>query len=221
VKNIILTSYFNTLPDPQRSNYWEGDSIEIMQPLYDSVKNLGLSMIIFHDHLTECFKQKYTTDKITFKEYHPVYNILTERFYCYLEHLKVNRYDKVLCLDCSDTEVYRDPFPLIKDKVLIGSEKGKIGKSVFMHNWFSRAYGKTYYPDNNPLNCGILGGKYYMMLKLLTLFEKETLPMRGNVDMAVFNKLIYDGVEYTTGYPLHTEFWKEEGPDSGCYIKHK
>lgn len=220
--NIILTAYFCTYPNPQRNVYWDANDISLINPLYNSVKELGLKMIVFHDNLNEEFIKQYTTENIKFKVYQPKGNILTQRFWCYLDYLLVNKYDKVLCIDCGDTDMYKDPFELIDDdKVLIGSEEGLIGQTVFMRNWFRRAYGRTLFADKQRLNCGILGGKYSVMINLLTLFKEETAHMNDNVDMAVFNKLLHGGIKYKTGHPVHTEFWEEEGPESGCYIKHK
>ena len=219
--NIIFTAYFCSTRDPQREKYWEADYMSLILPLYDSVERLGLKMVVFHDNLSEESQKHYTTDNINFEYYRPTGNILTQRFYCYLDYLADHVYDKVLCLDSWDTEVYKDPFPLIDNKILVGSEGGIIRDSQFMHNWFKRAYGGSVFMDEQILNCGILGSTYHGMVNLLTLFKKETELMRGNVDMAVFNKLLHGGIAYTTGYPIHTKFWEEEGPESGCYIRHK
>ena len=106
--DVIFTAYFAMPPNPQGKN-WKRNDIKFIQPLYDSVKRLGLDMIIFHDHLNERFIDKYTTDKIRFERYtltHPI--PLMDRFYCYLNHLTTNKYDKILCLDCGDLELYKD-----------------------------------------------------------------------------------------------------------------
>ena len=219
--NIIFTVYFAMTPNPQGKN-WKKNDIKFIQPLYDSVKRLGLDMIIFHDHLNERFINKYTTDKIHFEGYKQTHNIPTmSRFYCYLEHLTVNKYSKILCLDCGDLELFKDPFPLIENRILIGSEGGKIRDSQWMYDVFRKAYGQTYYGNKQVLNCGIIGGTFYKIRSLLLDFKLDSFRKTSNVDMAVFNKLIYDLFEFETGYPIHTRFNKFEGPESGCYIRHK
>ena len=218
--NIIFTAYFATHPNPQGKN-WRQNKIVFIQPLYDSVKRLGLDMIVFHDNLKDKFIKEYTTDKIRFVRYKPKHHIpLMSRFYCYLEHLRANTYNKILCLDCGDLELYKDAFPLIGDGILIGSEEGRINDSVWMKDIFHKAYGKTYYGDRKILNCGILGGKYHQMCSLLLDFKIHSFHKISNVDMAVFNKLVYDLRDFKTGYPIHTRFGKfEENTD--CYIRHK
>jgi len=184
--------------DPQRKECWLPNKIDRLNPLYDSVDKLGLEMIVFHDSLSPEFRQNYTTDKIQFIKYFPYYNILTDRFHCYRDHMKTHFYKKVLCLDCHDVEIFKDPFPLIGSTILVGSEEGKIGNSEFIKDWFRRAYGETFYPDNKILNCGILGGERIVLYELLSRFYRETKGKAGNIDMAVFNKLIYDDFEVVT-----------------------
>jgi len=196
-ESIIYTSYFCSMRDPQRKECWLPNKI------------------------SPEFRQNYTTDKIQFIKYFPYYNILTDRFHCYRDHMKTHFYKKVLCLDCHDVEIFKDPFPLIGSTILVGSEEGKIGNSEFIKDWFRRAYGETFYPDNKILNCGILGGERIVLYELLSRFYRETKGKAGNIDMAVFNKLIYDDFEHKTGHPVHTLFNKNEGRDSGCYIRHK
>ena len=220
ITNIIFAAYFATNPNPQGRN-WRKNKIVSIQPLYDSVKRLGLDMIVFHDHLKEKFIKKYTTDKIRFIRHRPDHVIpLMSRFYCYLEHLQTNTYDKILCLDCGDLELYRNPFPMIDSRILIGSEEGKIGDSTWMRDIFRKAYGKTYYSDRQVLNCGILGGKFHRMYSLLSEFKFRSFHKKSNVDMAVFNKIIYDLYNHRTGYPIHTVFGKFEN-NTDCFIRHK
>ena len=221
-ESIIFASYFAMYPNPQGKNYRK-DKTKYIQPLYDSVVKLGLNMIIFHDHLSDKFIRRNSTDKIRFEKYIPRYKIpFMSRFYCYLDYLTKNTYDKILCLDCGDLELYKNPFPLIDDKIMIGSEDGLIEDSTWMRDQFRKAYGETLYGDRQILNCGIIGGRYNALLVLLTLFEEDTRHIKSNiVDMAVFNKLIYDSFNYDTGHPIHTVFGKNEGRESGCYIRHK
>lgn len=219
--DIIFASCFTIYPNPQ-GDIWHKNNINAINPLYDSVKRLDLDMIIFHDQLSVKFIRKYTTDKIRFEKYIPICKIPTmARFHCYMEHLKHNVYETVLCLDCGDLELYKDPFPLIDDKILIGSEEGLIGDSVWMNDIFLKVYKKVYYSDRKILNCGILGGSYNVMSVLLNLFYLDTEHKKSNVDMAVFNKLVYEIFKYKTGFPIHTIFGKNEGSESGCYIRHK
>lgn len=221
-ESIIFATYFAREKDPQRGKYWTQNDFTNIKSLYDSVKALGLDMIIFHDHLSKQFISKYSTDKITFEKHTPTNkNATTARFLCYLSYLKRCRYENIMCLDCGDLELYKDPFPLIDDRVIIGSEDGLIGDSTWMTDRFLKVYDRVYYEDKVILNCGILGGKRNNIIHLLSLFRDDINKTQKNVDMAVFNKIIYDGIPHNTGYPIHTIFNNNEDSQSGCYIRHK
>jgi len=220
-ESIIFSAYFTSRKDPQRGKYWKANDYEKIRPLYNSVKRLGLNMIIFHDSCNKYFIHKYETDKIKFSRFTVRGNITTERFVCYLNHLLNNVYNKIICLDCSDLELYKDPFPLIDDNILIGSEQGLIGDSPWLIDRFLKKYDRSYYENKVILNCGIIGGKYKPLVNLFIKFREEAGGINKNIDMPVFNKLIYDGIPFKTGFPIHTAFNKNEGAETGCYIRHK
>ena len=219
--NIILTAYFNSLPDPQRKEHWMGNDITIFRDLYKSVRKLGLTMKVFHDNLNSNFISKYSLGGISYIRYEPTEDILNARWRCYYDYISRTNFKKYLCLDCSDTELYKDPFPLIEmDRVVIGSEMQYIGKMPWMVKWCERAYGEVIYPEMQILNCGILGGSRDVMLAVLERFIEELSVMErtDEVDMAIFNKIIRE-FEYKTGYPMHTRLGKFEKNE--CYIRHK
>jgi hypothetical protein len=230
LNNVILSAYFNTRKDPQRDVFWKGNDYGKISGWYQSVKRFSLDAVIFHDHCSKAFIRKYSTDRITFQYYKPEENLLNARLRCFHAWLTENEVDKVFCLDISDIVLYHNPFNLIvEDKIYCGSEEMKIAKSGYVVNDFKDSYGKIYYPDNKILNCGILGGYYDKVLFVLGKMVKEFDKFRTekNIDMAVFNKVMYDNFrmdEIITGKPLHTEFHKKETDTIArkqCSIKHK
>jgi len=219
--SIVLTAYFNTLPDIQRGKYWRGNEISAFRQLYNSVRKLGLTMKVFHDHLNKEFIYKYTDRGVSFKSYLPDGDVLSARWRCYYDYIEQTNFDKYLCIDCGDTEIYKDPFPLIRDnRVMIGSEPYKIGSFPWIDKKFMKAYGKVLHVGEQVLNCGILGGERKVMLNVLDRFLMELweISYKEQVDMAIYNKIIRE-FEYDTGYPIHTKFGKYEKNE--CYIRHK
>lgn len=216
----ILTAYFNTRKDPQRGYHWDESSYKLIAPLYESVRRLKVEMVIFHDNIHGNFINKHKTDRIIFYRYEPQEDLLNARWRCFYEHIKKNDGD-YLCMDISDTEIFRDPTPLIDDKIIIGSEEAVIGEMAWIHKWFERAYNKIYYPKEQVLNPGILGGRGKDLLRVLTryLTELDNMLRQDAVDMAIFNKIMRD-FDYKTGYPIHTRFAKYE-KDKSCYLRHK
>ena len=220
--DIILTSYFNTLPDMQRGGiYWKGNEISVFRHLYNSVRRLGLTMKVFHDHLNRNFILKYSDHGVSFKSYEPEGDVLTARWGCYYDYIEQTRFDKYLCIDCGDAEFYKDPFPLIKgDRLIIGSEPYKIGSFPWLDKKLTKIYGKVIHPGEQVLNCGILGGSRDAMLKVLDQFLMEVTATgnREQCDMAIFNKIMRE-FDYDTGYPIHTRFGNYEKNDA--FIRHK
>ncbi len=229
LNNIILSAYFNTREDPQRHITWKGNDFSIISGWYQGVKRLGLNAIIFHDHCNEKFITKYSSDKINFKYYEPQENLLNARFRCFYDWLKESEVDKVFCLDINDVAIFHNPFNLIKDliwKIYCGSEEMKIAISGYVVNDFKDSYGEIFYPDNKILNCGIIGGYKEVILFVLgeMIREFDRFKTDKNIDMAVFNKVVYDNFkDIVTGKPLHTEFRKKQldTNDFKCYLKHK
>jgi len=219
--DIILTAYFNTLPDRQRGKYWPGNEISTFRELYNSVRRHGLTMKVFHDHLTEKFIRKYSDHGVSFKKYMPEGNVLSARWSCFYDYIEQTNFDKYLCIDCGDTEIYKNPFPLIKDdRLIIGSEPYRIGSFPWLDSKLKAIYGDIPYIGEQVLNCGILGGKRDIMLEVLEHYTMESMETgkREQVDMAIFNKIMRE-FEYDTGHPIHTLFGKYEKND--CYIRHK
>lgn len=226
--NIVLTSYFTTLPDPQRDINWSGNNFEKIRDFYMSVKRFGLRTIIFHDHCNNEFIRKYTTSRIRFEYYKPDENLLNARLRCYYNYLKIHkRITNVFCLDIGDIILFHNPFRLIdKHKIYCGSEKMKIAESGYVVNDFRDSYGEIYYPDKKILNCGIIGGnrKYVVFVLEKMVAGFNMFKTDKNIDMAIFNKVMYDNFkesEIMTGEPLHTEFRQNITNPQKCYIKHK
>ena len=189
-----------------------------MYKLYNSVRRNKLTMKVFHDHLNEKFIRKYSDGGISFKSYTPEGDVLSARWDCFYDYIEQTDFDKYLCLDCGDTEIFKDPFPLI-DGLVIGSEPYKIGYFPWLDKKLMKVYGNILYPGEQVLNCGILGGRREVMLKVLGRYLKEMI-VTGNkeqVDMAIFNKIMRE-FDYKTGYPIHTEFGKYR---NDAYIRHK
>jgi len=218
----ILTAYFNTIEDPQRQIFWEGNDFSVIAGLYFSLQRLQLNAFIFHDHLTEDFIQKWQTDRIRFVYYKPKGNINTDRWRCFYNFLKENDIEKVFCLDVSDIIINHNPFRM-KDEVICGSEDGTIEKSGYVVDCFKASYGRVYFPDRKVLNCGIFGMAREPVLYLLEQIIKDfdLINTDENISMAVFNRVLYsNNYEITTGFPVHTKF-KAELNNLNCYFKHK
>jgi hypothetical protein len=231
--NIILTCYLTERQDPQRRFFWWPNNDLAVEKWIASVERLGLHGIIFHDTLSEDFAQKWARANVAFRRirWSTPWSALEERVRIYSNWLtqESGHFEKVLTTDLTDVEFYRDPFALMDDpgKLYIGSEPTLIGDCDYMKLRMLETYGEITNSDKQVLNPGILGGHYETVARFLCrwLEEMERSVVRVPPpphDMSSINRLIYrENVQLITGAPLHTEFRKMEGPESGCCIRHK
>ena len=115
--NIILSTYFTSKEDPQRGGNWKCNDFSIIKDWYQSIKKLNLNAIIFHDHCSDRFINKYSTERISFVYHKPIKDIMNARYRCYYDYLYRHFYKKIYCTDISDVVIMKDPFPLIEKDI--------------------------------------------------------------------------------------------------------
>ena len=121
-KSCILTSYFTLKPHPQRSDsnnkiigidgdgFVENNSYDYICDFYDSVIDLDIDVVIFHDNLSIEYTEQYSNDRISFvKVNESKYSNNDYRFLCYLRWLRENKYESVFLVDIADVTVANDP----------------------------------------------------------------------------------------------------------------
>ena len=223
--NKIFSCYFTTKKDPQRDRFWNGDDIGVIKEWYESVERLDLEAVIFHDHCSDDFIRKLSTDKISFTHYKPIGDIMNAKWKCMKYYLSDHPLIRNLFItDISDVVIMKDPFNLIEgDELICGSEEETIGKSKFMRESQRRIFNKLMYKDNMMLNCGIVGGRRDTVIQLLDemikLFTKTG--NRIHSDMVVFNQAVYDNrIKVLAGSRVHSKFYAEEN-EGEFYFKHK
>ena len=229
MNHAVLSCYLTQRPDPQRGITWAKDDDAIVHDWIQSVKRVGLRGVILHDTLSESFCERWAGDGVSFEEitWHTPWTAAEERVYAYREWIADNKPDWVMTTDISDVEFYRDPFLIMTDPNLlyIGIEQGIIANTC-VAKWMMDAYGEVTTPLSPILNPGICGGSYATMYSFLSLWYcelwKAKQPTPPPHDICGFNRVIYrEKLPFGPSFPLHTRFRANEGPDSGCAIKHK
>ena len=225
-KQVILSAYFTTKKDPQRGCFVPEDKFNKIQGWYGSICDLGLSGVIFYDNLSDKFISNYENDYVRFVKYklRTERSVNDERFYCWNEYLLGNLdIDDTYLTDLFDVRFVRDPFSVVdgKYRIYCGDHGGGMNGWIFRQ--MRRAYGRTFHEDKMRLNCGAIGGSRNDILRLLgaMLVDFDKVNNSNCVDMAVFNKCVYDlfygGILH--GKPVAGRF---RGRDRGIYcIKHK
>lgn len=203
-KLILLSTYFTSKLDPMRKIQQAEDNFDYFKEWYESVKELGLRAVIFCDTISEEFKAKHETDKISFvRSKLGTHSLNDERFFIFhefVQHLNTDTF--VVSTDINDVIINKNPLGLMQkspSKLFIGRGQRKVWKNG---NWalkalfsFNRKYKGSLpvsffnYPLLTP---GTLGGKKEVVQKIyqemIALFSE--LGDDGNYDMQVFNYIM-------------------------------
>lgn len=218
-KDVVLTVFFNSQPDPQRKVSWAADTL-LLKPLIDSCKLNAAELVIIND----CFD---------FGENAPCgINPLWQRWISYYQYLRAHKeIDKVFLVDATDVEMLKNPFPLMEDKIYVGSEPSYVGTNTWLIANHKKPNEVEFIENNKNkvlLNAGLLGGKREDILeichKMVALWAtNQSCKENSNSmsDMALFNKVCYSmGNKILFGDSINTEFKKKETNDFS-WFRHK
>lgn len=219
--NMVITTLFTTLEDPQRAGVTWPEDITVVKKLGISVENLVV--------LTDFYEG--VVGNIRYVKVNPlVKNPYWARWFAIAKHLETNLYGKVFCVDATDVEMLKNPFPEMEEgKLYPGDERDQ----TLSNGWLRKHHSNpVFYPmynikrDSRLLNAGLLGGDHKTVLEFCRLMMILHDRFKGNLgltDMAGFNFVCYaefkDRLVY--GPLVCTEFKKEERPGDGPWWKHK
>lgn len=231
--NLILTCYYNGVPDPQRSDKWEAN-IELIHPLIKSVEALnGAKMVILSDCLPlyDDGTVKVVRDECVISPYF-------QRWVGYSRFLRHNydTYDKVFCVDATDVEVLKEPFGYLQPgDIFTGYEHEKL-TCEWMTRHHRNAKLDAFYkmmPDAVLLNAGVMGGHLADVVKVCTnivatyndlLYQdrRSKTGSPGQTDMGVFNYVLrtLSGINVKYGPEICTRFKANERTEYSLF-KHK
>lgn len=131
--------------------------------------------------------------------------------------------DMIFHMDATDTEVLRNPFEHVGEKLMVGFEPKTIGSGWILMNHKSEAVTSFVknYGDNIILNAGIVGGKaselHGFALNVSWFPDDYT-------DMAAINEVLYSDygmVDVEYGPHITTAFKKYEKNNKTALFRHK
>ena len=224
---ILLASYFNSIPDPQRKTKWNAHPGDLLT-LVKSCRKHGVKFKIFHDCLPiddeEFTKVDGPTDQAP--------NVY--RWEIYLDWLLNNPIPNVWMVDSTDVEVLRNPFQSLNpNKLYSGDENQRVDNFWMRSRQQPHLKSLIEYRDfvaknrsKTLLNCGLVGGGYDMVIEYLSerkrLHRKHTTGNLNSTDMAVHNFILYTQFvgRTTHGLKINTTFKRFEKNDIS-YFRHK
>ena len=243
--DVILTSYFTSTPDYQRTRSVSPNRARYMLDWLVSVRDLGLRAVVFHDELDPAFQQRVSQfhPGISFRHVAPPLNRTTNdaRFYAYLSYLHSHTdLDHVLLTDISDVRFLRNPFDfmrLLGNRLYIGTDID-IFPNMGTQQWISErlvgcfgnhtlCHGRLHWlmSQDTVFNAGVIGGSRHIMTALLETVTQylDTTPPNLNCNMPAVNYVVHRHFhkQVFTGFPLTSRFYSFQSSPKGVYIVHK
>lgn len=238
--NEILTCYFTGVPDPQRVGLTGGLSsageaiYTALSPLYLST-NGKVNTVFFHD--TPNFLAWGRWD---IRDLEPIkINPYWQRWVTYREYLIKNRdhLGFVWCVDATDVEMLRDPFPHMEHgKLYVGDEPGNIGGNVWLTRHHKHPMLQAFFRNNfKPLlNAGLVGGDVETMIEftghMIDVYQRcehdaqiKGWPNSGMTDMGALNFVVYTHFKgrFSHGKHVNTQFKGYEADNGVSFWRHK
>ncbi|WP_213946457.1 hypothetical protein [Litoribacter ruber] len=180
------------------------DNFEYFRNWYESIDELGIRAVIFCDTISEEFKKKYETDKISFVRCQlGPHSLNDERFFIFHEFVQGLKPDSfVVSTDINDVIINKNPLDLFETNphlLYVGRGQRKVWKNgkwplkaLFSFNRKFKGSLPVSFFNYPVLTPGTVGGKKELVQKvyqeMIELFSE--LGDDGNYDMQVFNLIM-------------------------------
>lgn len=243
--NLVCASLFTGVYDVNRNEMVPHDDFQVIKKWYQSMQDLTLNGIIFHNNFSEKTISEVQLEHIDFikVDFNTTLNANVYRYLVYLDFLKEygNQIQNVFFTDITDVEVLRNPFEdsfftQNSDSLFCGDEE-ELLDNEWMHDHCTHLRNlmpefKDFENENRTqtlLNCGVIGGKTAVMTSLLEeLTRIHTTYTISNqtpytLDMGAFNFVARTGFSRRIkhGLPVNTRFKSYEAERTDCWFRHK
>lgn len=243
--NLIFASLLTGVYDVNRNELLKQNEFSIIQKWYDSIVQLQLHAIVFHNTFSKDMVEKYSNEYIQFIEiqYDKRLNPNVFRYFIYQDYITrhLQQISHLFVTDITDVEVVNNPFTsavfLQNSDCLFCGDEPEILDNEWMRNHsdhlrksipeFSNY--EALHQQQTLLNCGVIGANVTVMKLLfdgmVALHEACSFTNKTayTLDMGVFNyaarTTFADKIFH--GKPVNTVFKKYENNRSDCWFRHK
>lgn len=244
-KNVIMACHITGIYDVNRSTTLPDDDYSIVKDWADSIINLKLGGIIFHNNFSLETCHKYQNEYISFVkiEYDYRFNPNVYRYLIYDDYLQKQHHllKNIFLTDISDVVLVQNPFsqPLYcqnMNSIFCGDEPKTLQNEWMQaHSEHLRSRINNYkqfeekYYNSTLLNCGIVGGNIKVMREFISklatihrLYNNDNQTAYTG-DMGAFNYIIHTEFDdrYFHGMPINTEFKAYQTQRTDCWFRHK
>jgi hypothetical protein len=243
--NIIMACHITGVFDVNRNMTLEDDNYELVKNWAESVADLKLCGILFHNNFKNKTCEKFQNEYVSFVkiDYDTQFNPNVYRYFVYKNFIEqhLQHIQNVFVTDISDVVVLKNPFEekFFKENstsIFCGDEPKKLQNEWMQeHSANLRMKIKNYsdyeqkFANETLLNCGIIGGQVSLMYDFIK--ELCSIHQHFNIDnkteftgdMGAFNYLMrtkYSN-EVKHGAPVNTLFKMYESERTDCWFKHK
>jgi hypothetical protein len=219
---MVLTCYFTAVADPQGRS-WDANNMQgQIKPLWDSLSGKSNAIVFYDGNGAICRINPYFQRWITYRDY-------------LIKHRRELKF--IWCVDATDVEMLRDPFPGMEEGVLYVGDEPDTLSSVWLnkHHRHPKLLKKFQYFANCPLlNAGIVGGDIETMIAFTGLMidtyqecehdaKLKGIPGAGLTDMGVLNYVADERFFKLVSHGPHvnTKFKAYETDNKIAWWKHK
>ncbi len=231
--------------DNNRNNILPDDDFSIVEDWVDSITNLNLNGIIFHNNFSEntCLNRQNSNISFVNVDYDNRFNPNSYRYIIYDEYLRKygEGIENIFLTDISDVVLVQNPFLhslyLQYTNTIFCGDEPKILNNEWMRAHSEHLRGKienyaqyeAKFGDYALLNCGIVGGNIKIMRDFIEeLANLHRLYNANNQtkytgDMGAFNYLIRTTFNdrHFHGTPVNTVFKMYQNDRTDCWFRHK
>jgi predicted RND superfamily exporter protein len=244
-KHLIFACHLTGIYDVNRNMTLQNDDFSLVKDWAESIADLGLQGVLFHNNFSEETCTKYQSENLIFikVEHDTTFNPNVFRYLVYRKFLRENitQIEGVFVTDVSDVATVQNPFiqALFTDNpthIFCGDEQKPLNNEWMQeHSNHLRSKIADYanyeenFKDDILLNCGIIGGNIEVMQefieKLANIHQQHnhdnTTAYTG--DMGAFNYLIHTQFNdrFFHGSPINTIFKAYQNDRNDCWFRHK
>jgi hypothetical protein len=243
--NLICASLFTGSYDVNRNELLPSDEYSLIEKWCQSIQDLGLHGIVFHNNFSERTIAEVQHEQIQFikVDFESPLNPNVYRYLVYFDFMKKHSEEiqNVFFTDIADVEVVKNPFtdPVFAQNPnsLFCGDEDEILDNPWMREHCTHL--RKLIPEfldfekknkQEPLlNCGVIGGRKEVMLLLLEELTRihTTVTVTNQtpftLDMGAFNFVartrFSDRLRY--GFPVNTVFKGYESVRTDCWFRHK